>query len=63
MMTFDQLVPEPQVPERVELSNGLVVYLLADDTLPLVQGTLYLRAGGLFDPDEQTGLASLTATM
>ncbi|MEM7734684.1 MAG: pitrilysin family protein [Deinococcota bacterium] len=63
MMSFDQLVPEPQVPERVELSNGLVVYLLVDDTLPLVQGTLYLRAGGLFDPDAQTGLASLTATM
>lgn len=63
MMTFDSLTPEPQVPQRVELSNGLIVYLLADNTLPLVQGTLYLPAGSLFDPAAQTGLASLTATM
>lgn len=62
-LEFTRLEPTPPEPTRVELENGLVVYLLEDRTLPLIQGTLYVRAGGLFDPEDHTGLASLTATM
>lgn len=62
-LEFERLEPTPPEPTRVELENGLVVYLLEDRTLPLVQGSVYVRAGGLFDPEAQTGLASLTATM
>ena len=63
MLEFERLEPTPPEPTRVELDSGLVVYLLEDRTLPLVQGSLYVRAGGLFDPEDHTGLASLTATM
>lgn len=48
-------------PVRHILSNGLTVYLLEDRDLPLVQGTVYIKAGSVYDPPEQTGLAELTA--
>ena len=50
-------------PERVVLRNGLVVYLLEDHTLPVVQGTAYVRASGAWVPADRTGLGSLTATV
>ncbi|HEY6571951.1 MAG TPA: pitrilysin family protein [Candidatus Eisenbacteria bacterium] len=48
-------------PERVVLKNGLVVYLLEDHTLPIVQGTAYVRANAAWVPADRTGLGSLTA--
>ena len=34
-------------PVRHVLGNGLTVYLLADRDLPLLQGTVYIKAGRL----------------
>ncbi|HET7902981.1 MAG TPA: insulinase family protein, partial [Candidatus Eisenbacteria bacterium] len=48
-------------PERVVLKNGLVIYLLEDHTLPIVQGTAYVRANAAWVPADRTGLGSLTA--
>lgn len=52
-------VPEPQ---RVELSNGLVVFLIEDHELPLVNARALVGGGSVFEPAEQVGLASITGT-
>ena len=50
--------------DRVELGNGMVVYLLQDRELPIVSMTAYLDAGSIYEPSGQVGLAALTgATM
>jgi zinc protease len=50
-------------PVRHVLGNGLTVYLLADRDLPLLQGTVYIKAGSIYDSPQQTGLAELTARL
>ena len=46
---------------RVTLSNGLVVLLSEDRTLPLVQATARIGAGSLLDPADEVGLADIAA--
>ena len=55
----DVVLPEV---ERVELANGLVVYLAEDRSLPLVSATAIVRTGSVFDPADEVGLAEVTAT-
>jgi zinc protease len=42
------------------LSNGVVVYVAEDHTLPLVRLGIQLREGGYLDPPGKIGLAALT---
>ena len=62
-MTFGELDEVTLEPERVELSNGMVVYLLEDPALPLIEGLAYVRAPSLYDPEGETGLAAVTADL
>ncbi len=48
---------KPPVPERWTLPNGLTVMYLKDTELPLVTGTIYVRAGGLWEPEGRIGIA------
>jgi zinc protease len=59
-LTFAEL-PEVKIPEyqRVELDNGMIVYLMEDHELPLVSGRLMTRTGERLEPAKQTGLASI----
>ncbi len=62
----DQLVFPPlamQVPviDRIELPNGIRLYLKEDHELPLVQVTAMLGAGSIGDPAELTGRGGLYA--
>lgn len=50
-------IPKPQ---RVELKNGMVLYLLEDHELPLVEVTGLVRIGSAYAPKEKAGLAELT---
>jgi zinc protease len=52
---------ELQVPEveRVELPNGLALYLLEDHQLPKVEGIALVRTGSRFEPADKIGLASI----
>ena len=59
-MTFPALKFEIPKSERVQLKNGMVVYLLPDHELPMVNLTAYLNAGSIYDPPGKVGLASLT---
>ena len=53
----------PPVPTRATLSNGMKVVLVEKPGLPVVAQGLLLRAGGITDPADKPGIASLTATM
>lgn len=54
-------VQELKLPEvrHFRLSNGLSVYLIENNALPLVQFQLMLNAGSIFDPPDKTGLSNL----
>ena len=47
---------------RVVLSNGMVVFIAEDPTLPLVNISLLVRTGGYLVPAEKAGLAGLTGS-
>jgi predicted Zn-dependent peptidase len=57
-VTFNE--PEPQ---REVLSNGLTVYLLEDHSLPLVSGAAFVKTGSMYDPENKSSLAVLTADL
>jgi predicted Zn-dependent peptidase/uncharacterized coiled-coil protein SlyX len=60
-LEFSDIVLSPPEPTRVELSNGIVLYLLEDHSLPLIDGVAYLDVGSLYEPEDKVGLADLTA--
>lgn len=47
--------------ERVELANGLVVYLLEERTFPMVEVRTLTRGGTAYDPASEVGLADIMA--
>lgn len=49
--------------ERVELSNGLVLLLSEDHSVPAVSINAIVRAGSRFEPDDKAGLASLVGEL
>lgn len=55
-------IPDPSR-LRHELSNGIVVFVAEDRSLPLVQVSLAVAAGDVLDPPERIGLAGLTAAL
>jgi zinc protease len=57
--------PEIRIPDvwTTSLGNGLPVYGIEYDELPIVQFELRLRGGMLLDDPEKVGVASLTAEM
>jgi len=50
---------KPQQPKRVELSNGMVIFLQEDHELPLIDATARIRGGSVNEPAEKTGLVDL----
>ncbi len=62
-MTFNPVTFSPPNAERVELENGIVVYLLEDHELPLISLSAMLRLGSWLDPAEKTGLAEVTGQL
>src|SRR5262245_27339972 len=53
-------IPQPQ---RFELQNGMVVYMIEDHTLPLVNILAMVRVGSRWEPVNKAGLASITGTV
>jgi zinc protease len=49
--------------ERIELENGTVLLLSEKPEVPLVSVTAILRGGAAVDPDGQSGLANLLASL
>jgi predicted Zn-dependent peptidase len=56
----------PEVGKEVKrevLKNGMILYLMENHELPLFEMQAIIRTGSIFEPLEQTGLASLTGTV
>ena len=50
---------KPEQPKRVELSNGLVIFLQEDHELPFVSGSILIRGGSRDEPADKIGLVSM----
>jgi zinc protease len=65
-MTFPPLqLTVPRVGREVErrvLSNGMVLYLVSDRSLPVLNAYAVFRAGSLYEPTDRAGLAQFTAS-
>ena len=50
---------KPQQPRRIELANGLVIYLQEDHELPFIDGNILIRGGARDQPADKIGLVSM----
>ena len=50
---------KPHQPKRIELSNGMVVFLQEDHELPLIDATARIRGGSVNVPANKTGLIDI----
>ena len=50
---------KPVQPRRIELANGLVMFLQEDHELPFISGTVLIRGGSRDEPANKVGLVSL----
>jgi zinc protease len=50
---------KPVQPKRIELANGLVIFLQEDHELPFINGSILIRGGSRDEPAEKIGLVSL----
>jgi zinc protease len=50
---------KPIEPKRIELANGLVIFLQVDHELPFVNGFVLIRGGSRNEPADKVGLVSL----
>ena len=50
---------KPQAPKRIELKNGMVIFLQEDHELPLIDGTARIRGGSVNEPDAKIGLVDI----
>jgi zinc protease len=59
-LTFPPLPPfQPQEPTRIQLANGMVIFLQPDHELPLISASMMVRGGAISEPGNKTGLVSL----
>jgi zinc protease len=49
----------PQQPKRIELSNGMVIFLQEDHELPLIDASARIRGGSSTEPAGKVGLVDL----
>jgi zinc protease len=49
----------PVQPKRIELANGLVIFLQEDHELPFIDGTVLIRGGSRDEPAAKVGLVSI----
>ncbi|HET7872431.1 MAG TPA: pitrilysin family protein [Terriglobales bacterium] len=52
---------KPQEPKRVELANGLVIFLQEDHEIPMIDGVIRIRGGARDVPAGKTGLTGIYA--
>src|SRR5579863_2818422 len=49
----------PQEPKRIELPNGMVIFLQEDHELPLIDGVARIRGGSRSEPGDKAGMLDL----
>ena len=50
---------KPQQPKRIELKNGMVIFLQEDHELPLIDGSARIRGGSVNEPANKAGLVDI----
>jgi zinc protease len=50
---------KPQQPKRIQLPNGMVIFLQEDHELPLIDGTARIRGGSVSEPKSKVGLVDI----
>ena len=50
---------KPQQPKRIELSNGMVIFLQEDHELPLIDASARIRGGSVNEPADKAGLVDI----
>ena len=60
-LEFPELEFDPPSSERVNLSNGMKLFLMPDDELPIFDAVAYVLTGDIEDPTDKIGLAGLAA--
>jgi hypothetical protein len=50
---------KPVEPKRIDLANGLVIFLQEDHELPFIHGSILIRGGSRDEPAAKIGLVSL----
>lgn len=56
---LDGVKYEPTQPISWELPNGLTILYSQDAELPLVQGAVFVRGGGIWEPPDRPGIAAV----
>ncbi len=58
-------LPDFDIPEaeRVELDNGMILFLIEDHELPLVNISARIAGGGVYDPADKVGRASIAGAV
>ena len=49
----------PREPKRIELPNGMVIFLQEDKELPLIDGVARIRGGSRSEPADKTGMLDI----
>ncbi|MGA2902616.1 MAG: insulinase family protein, partial [Candidatus Korobacteraceae bacterium] len=49
----------PPEPTRIQLANGMVIFLQPDHELPLISATARIRGGSISEPPAKTGLTDI----
>ncbi len=62
-LKYPRLIFAPKRPQVVKLRNGLTLYLLPDNELPLVRMYTLFHSGRVYDPPEKLGLAEMTGAV
>lgn len=55
-------VQTPKV-QKVSLKNGMTIYLVEDHQYPTIDLRALVRVGSVYEPEDETGLASITGTV
>ena len=50
---------KPEQPKRIELTNGMVIFLQEDHELPFINGSILIRGGSRDEPADKVGLVTL----
>ena len=62
-LTYEPIAFKPPVPEKRTLSNGMKLYLIEDNELPLFNINGLVKTGDIYDPPDKVGLSSICASV
>ena len=62
-LTYEPIQFKPPVPQKHTLSNGMELYLIEDNELPIFNISGLVKTGTIYDPADKIGLASIFASV